>query len=139
MVHNCGFEYRKTCGKRSGGATHKMRVMLKDGIVLWSLVSSHLTSLGLRVQSEQGMYSRCVDFTCLDGTEMEFEDRRKRGKKSKGAKRKTRAMLEAERRGPLTFASLLEEAASSGTIALWLQVADSKWPIVSAPCNMAGP
>lgn len=46
--------------------------------------------------------------------EMDFEDRRKRTKKSKGAKRKTRAMLEAERRGPLTFASLLEEAASSG-------------------------
>ena len=45
---------------------------------------------------------------------MEFDDRRKRSKKSKGAKRKTRAMLEAERKGPLTFASLLEEAASSG-------------------------
>ena len=47
-------------------------------------------------------------------TEMDFEDRRMRSKKSKGAKRKTRAMLEAERRGPLTFASILEEAASSG-------------------------
>ncbi len=46
---------------------------------------------------------------------MEFDDRRKRSKKSKGAKRKTRAMLEAERKGPLTFASLLEEAAASGT------------------------
>ena len=46
--------------------------------------------------------------------EMDFEDRRKRSKKSKGAKRKTRAMLEAERRGPLTFASLLEEASTSG-------------------------
>ncbi len=45
---------------------------------------------------------------------MDFEDRRKSRKKSKGAKRKTRAMLEAERRGPLTFASLLEEAAASG-------------------------
>ena len=45
---------------------------------------------------------------------MEFEGRRKQSKKSKGAKRKTRAMLEAERKGPLTFASLLEEAAASG-------------------------
>ena len=45
---------------------------------------------------------------------MDFEDRRKSRKKSKGAKRKTRAMLEAERRGPLTFASVLEEAAAAG-------------------------
>ncbi|BDA44280.1 probable zinc finger HIT domain-containing protein 1 [Coccomyxa sp. Obi] len=35
---------------------------------------------------------------------------RKRKEKKKGAKRKTRAMLEAERRGPITFASLLEMA-----------------------------
>ena len=84
------------------------------------------------MQSEQGMHFRYVDFTCLHGTEMEFEDRRKRGKKSKGAKRKTRAMLEAERRGPLTFASLLEEAASSGMFALWPQVVDSERPIMSA-------
>ena len=50
----------------------------------------------------------------ISNAEMEFDDRRKRSKKSKGAKRKTRAMLEAERRGPLTFSSLLEEAAASG-------------------------
>lgn len=50
----------------------------------------------------------------LANAEMEFDDRRKRSKKSKGAKRKTRAMLEAERKGPLTFSSLLEEAAASG-------------------------
>lgn len=47
----------------------------------------------------------------VGNAEMEFG---KRSKKSKGAKRKTRAMLEAERKGPLTFASLLEEAAASG-------------------------
>ncbi|EIE26018.1 hypothetical protein COCSUDRAFT_46459 [Coccomyxa subellipsoidea C-169] len=35
---------------------------------------------------------------------------KKRGDKKKGPKRKTRAMLEAERRGPITFASLLEMA-----------------------------
>lgn len=42
---------------------------------------------------------------------------RKRKEKKKGAKRKTRAMLEAERRGPITFASLLEMAGDAGTLA----------------------
>ena len=41
---------------------------------------------------------------------------RKRKEKKKGAKRKTRAMLEAERRGPITFASLLEMAGDAGTL-----------------------
>ena len=39
---------------------------------------------------------------------------KKRGEKKKGPKRKTRAMLEAERRGPITFASLLEMAGDAG-------------------------
>lgn len=39
---------------------------------------------------------------------------KKRGDKKKGPKRKTRAMLEAERRGPITFASLLEMAGDAG-------------------------
>lgn len=39
---------------------------------------------------------------------------KKRGEKKKGPKRKTRGMLEAERRGPITFASLLEMAGDAG-------------------------
>lgn len=44
------------------------------------------------------------------------ESAAKKRKKKKGAKRKTRAMLEAERRGPVTFASLLEEAGDAGAL-----------------------
>lgn len=58
---------------------------------------------------------RCCPW-CVDELELGDAARRKRRKKAKGATRKTRGMLEAERRGPRTFASLLEEAGLAGEL-----------------------